>query len=179
MSSYASPIRDMKTIPELIWIDYACVGLIAIFSLFGFKRGFLGEIFALLVWFVAIWVGLNFSREFAYFLQPWTGNAMHRIGLAVASLGLLTLTLGTLVAFLLGDIIQITGFSFISRFLGTLVGAFRTLLVISFIVFLAGTTALPKESWWHESRLIAPFQQCAVWLRKHVSSDIAEFVKFE
>lgn len=169
----------MNQIPELIWIDYACVGLIAIFALFGFKRGFLGELFALLVWILAIWVGLNFSREFAYFLEPWAPNVVHRIGLAVASLGLMTVIIGTLVAFLLGDIIQITGFNFISRFLGTLVGAFRTLLVISFIVFLAGTTTLPKESWWHESQLIGPFQQCAVWLRNQVSSGIAEFVKFE
>ena len=53
----------------MIWVDYAIIGLILISSVIGLLRGFIREAFSLVIWVIAIWVGLTFSREFSSFLD--------------------------------------------------------------------------------------------------------------
>jgi len=35
---------------------------------------------------------------------------------------------------------------------------------------------LPDDLWWKESKLLPPFQLCAIWLRDHIPSGLAEYV---
>lgn len=163
----------------LVWIDYAIVGLFFIFTLLGLIRGFASEVYVLIVWCIAVWVGLNFSRELAVYLEPMVVGLAPRTALALLCLCFITFTLGVLIAFLLGDLIKITGLRILSRFFGMLVGTVRTVIVITLLVILAGMTSLPAESWWREAQLIFPFQQLAIWLRNHASSGVAEYINYE
>lgn len=162
----------------MIWIDYTIVGLVLISSVIGLLRGFIKEAFSLVIWIVAIWIGLTFSREFAVFLEEWVDYPSARIAIAFALLFLVTLILGALISYLLGELVRRTGLTGSDRFAGMIFGIARGLVVVSIAVMLAGLTPLPEDSWWKESMLIPPFQSLAVWLRDQIPSGLAGYVNY-
>jgi len=162
----------------MIWIDYAIVVLICISSIIGLFRGFIKEAFSLLLWIAAIWVGLNFSREFSTFLEAIISYPSARIATAFALLFFTTLILGSLISYLLGALIEKTGLTGSDRFAGMIFGIVRGMVVVSLVVMMAGLTPLPEDTWWKESSLIPPFQSLAVWLRDHIPSGVAGYVNY-
>ncbi len=162
----------------MIWIDYTIMGLILISSVIGLLRGLIREAFSLVIWVVAIWVGLTFSREFSGFLEGMISYPSARIAAAFAVLFFITLILGALISYLLGELVRKTGLTGSDRFAGMIFGIARGLVVVAIIIMLAGLTPLPKDSWWKESVLIPPFQALAVWLREHIPSGMASYVNY-
>lgn len=162
----------------MIWIDYAIIGLILISSIIGLMRGFIREAFSLVIWIVAIWVGLTFSREFSVFLEGIINYPSARIAAAFAALFFVTLILGALISYLLGELVKKTGLTGTDRFAGMIFGIARGFVVVAIIIMLAGLTPLPEDSWWKESVLIPPFQSLAVWLHDHIPSGLAGYVKY-
>ncbi|MGR9114345.1 MAG: CvpA family protein [Gammaproteobacteria bacterium] len=163
----------------MIWIDYAILGLISISMVIGLIRGFVKEAFSLAMWVVAIWVGLNFSREFSTFLTSMISLPSARIAAAFAILFFITLILGSLIGFLLGELVKKTGLTGSDRFAGMLFGIVRGMVVVAICVMLAGLTPIPEDSWWKESVLIPPFQTLAVWLRDQIPSGVAGYVNYK
>lgn len=162
----------------MIWIDYTIIGLILISSVIGLLRGLIREAFSLIIWVVAIWVGLTFSREFSGFLEGLIDYPSARIAAAFAVLFFITLILGALISYLLGELVKKTGLTGSDRFAGMIFGIARGLVVVAIIIMLAGLTPLPEDSWWKESVLIPPFQALAVWLRDHIPSGMAGYVNY-
>jgi len=163
----------------MIWIDYSIIVLVLISSIIGLFRGFISEVFSLFIWITAIWIGLHFSRELATFLEDLTDYPSARMATAFAILFFITLMLGALISFLLGELIKKTGLTGFDRFSGMIFGIARGLVVVSIIIMLAGLTPLPEDKWWKESTLIPPFQRLAVWLRKQIPSGMTEFVNYK
>ncbi len=162
----------------MIWIDYAIIGLVSISLVIGFLRGFIKEAFSLVVWILAIWVGLGFSREFSGFLSTLITYPSARIAASFAILFFLTLIVGGLIGYLLAELVKKTGLTGTDRFAGMLFGIARGMVVVSIFVMLAGLTPLPEDSWWKESVLIPPFQSLAVWLREQVPSGLAGNINY-
>ena len=162
----------------MIWIDYTIIGLILISSVIGLLRGLIREAFSLVIWVVAIWIGLTFSRYFSSFLEGMISYPSARIAAAFAVLFFITLILGALISYLLGELVKKTGLTGSDRFAGMIFGIARGLVVVAIIIMLAGLTPLPEDSWWKESTLIPPFQALAVWLREHIPSGMAGYVNY-
>ncbi len=162
----------------MIWIDYTIIGLILISSVIGLLRGLIREAFSLVIWVVAIWVGLTFSREFSSFLEGLIDFPSARIAAAFAVLFFITLILGALISYLLGELVKKTGLTGSDRFAGMIFGIARGLVVVAVVIMLAGLTPLPEDSWWKESVLIPPFQALAVWFREHIPSGMAGYVNY-
>lgn len=162
----------------MIWIDYAIIGLVFISLIIGLMRGFIKEAFSLVIWILAIWVGLSFSREFSHFLESSISYPSARIAASFAILFVMTLVLGGLISFLLGVLVNKTGLTGTDRFAGMIFGIVRGMVVVSILVMLAGLTPLPEDSWWKESKLIPPFQSLALWLRDHIPSGLAGYIKY-
>jgi len=163
---------------QLIWIDYAIIGLIFISSIIGLVRGFVREAFSLALWVVAIWVGLTFSRDFSGFLESFISYPSARIATAFAILFVITLIIGAIISYLLGELVKRTGLTGSDRFAGMIFGIARGFVVVAIVIMLAGLTPLPEDSWWKESILIPPFQSLAVWLHDHIPSGLAGYVKY-
>ena len=163
---------------EMTWIDVTFIGLVFISLVTGLLRGFIKEVFSLVFWFLAIWVGLMFGRDFSGFLESTISHPSIRIVASFIALFAITLSLGGLIGFLLSVLTKKTGLTFMDRFGGMVFGAIRGLTVVTVVVILAGLTPLPKDSWWTESRLIPPFQLLAIWLRDHFSSGMAEYISY-
>lgn len=163
----------------MIWVDYAILGLIFISLVIGLFRGLIREAFSLITWVIAIWVGLSFSREFSGFLEPVISYPSARIAAAFAVLFLVTLILGSIISYLLGELVKKTGLTGTDRFAGMLFGIARGMVVVAVLVMLAGLTPLPEDSWWKQSKLIPPFQSLAVWLRDKVPSGMASYINYK
>lgn len=163
----------------MIWIDFAMIGLVVISSIIGLFRGLISEAFALIIWGLAIWVGLTFGRDFSVFLENMIDMPSARIAAGFAILFFMTLLLGSIVSYLLGAIITKTGLTGTDRFLGMIFGIGRGILVVAILVVLAGLTPLPEEPWWRESELIPPFQSVAIWLRQQVPDGLAGNINYQ
>ncbi|MDT8405704.1 MAG: CvpA family protein [Methylococcales bacterium] len=162
----------------MIWVDYAIVSLIGISLIIGFLRGFLREAFALVIWIAATWIGLTFSRELSALLTSVVAQPSLRIALAFGLLFVVTLIIGAIISFLLGELIKKTGLSGLDRLLGMVFGVVRGAVVVALIILLAGLTPLPEDPWWRESTLIPPFQSLATWLKQHIPSGLAGTIDY-
>ena len=129
-------------------------------------------------WAVAIWVGMTFSRDFSVFLESLITYPSARIAVSFAVLFFVTLILGSLIGYLLGELVKKTGLTGSDRFIGMIFGIARGVLVVAILVVLGGLTPLPEDPWWKESKLIPPFQSVALWLRSHIPSGMAGYVDY-
>jgi len=162
----------------VIWVDYFIIGLIFIALIIGFLRGFSLEFFSLVFWLLAIGVGLSFSREFSIFLESAISNPLPKITASFFSLFLITLMVGGFIRVLLGESINKPELTFADRLGGVIFGALHGTAVVVVLVMLAGLTSLPDQLWWKESKLLPPFQLCAIWLKDRIPSGLAEYIHY-
>lgn len=162
----------------MIWVDYAILGLISISLVIGLFKGFIEEAFSLLLWIVAVWIGLTFSREISLLLENLISSPSARIAAAFALLFFSVLICGALINLILRNLVKQTGLTGSDRFAGMIFGIARGLVVVTVLIMLAGLTPLPEDPWWKESKLIPPFQSLAVWLRELVPSSVASYINY-
>jgi membrane protein required for colicin V production len=165
-------------IAAYIWMDYCIIGLIVISALIGLIRGLIREIFSLVIWGTALWVGLHYNQLLAVHLEQAIPLASARLGVSFLVIFIGILLLGGMLAFLVGKLVDTTGLGGTDRLAGLLFGVARGVLMVSVLVLVAGVTPLPAEPWWKQSKLIPPFQSLALWLRTQIPSGLAAQVKF-
>lgn len=163
---------------KMIWIDYSIACLIIVSALIGLFRGFIKEAFALLTWVVASGVGMHYSRDFAVLLQDSISQPSARVAAAFVILFFMTLILGSLISFILNQLIEKTGLTGTDRLLGMLFGIIRGAVLVAILVMLGGITPLPEDPWWQQSLLIPPFQSLAIWLKDHIPSELTGYIHF-
>ncbi|MEQ1635668.1 MAG: CvpA family protein [Methylococcales bacterium] len=161
----------------MIWVDYALVGLLGISAFMGLLRGFRVEAYAALMWILGIGVAWFFCTECSVFLNGFIKQPVLKMAVAFISLLSLTLLLGSLIGYLMGE--ALTQTDFLGRLLGVLMGAFRGCVMVFVIVMLAGLTPLSAEAWWHEAQLIFPFQKLVLQVRDSIPSDFARYINYE
>lgn len=169
---------EFLPIDKMIWVDYAISAIVLISAVIGLLRGFIKEAFALFIWVVAIWVGVQYSRDLSLLLQKSISYPSARIATAFAGLFIATLILGGLISFILNHLIEKTGLTGTDRLLGMVFGLMRGAVLVAVMVMLAGVTPLPEDPWWKQSLLISPFQSFAVWLKNHIPSELAGYINF-
>ncbi|MGH8551251.1 MAG: CvpA family protein [Methylococcales bacterium] len=162
----------------MIWIDYGIIGLIGIFAVIGMIRGFATEAMSLIAWTVAFWVGLSFSQELSIHFRSMIAHASVRMVVSFALLFLLTLIVGRLLRIIFGQLVASSGLSGSERFAGLVFGTGRGALLVAIFVMLAGLSPLPRDSWWRESNLIAPFQSLALWLKTQAPAGVAGTIDY-
>ncbi|MCX7096823.1 MAG: CvpA family protein [Methylococcales bacterium] len=162
----------------MIWIDYVIIGLAAIGLIVGLLRGFSVEAYSLFFWMLATVVGLAFSLEFSTFLEPHIKDTVPRIAASFGLLFWITLIIGSVIRFLLGEAIKKSDLTILDRLGGMLVGAIRGLYIMVVLILLAGLTPLPDDLWWGESTLLPPFELSAVWLRDHIPSGMSGHIHY-
>jgi membrane protein required for colicin V production len=163
---------------NLIWVDYAILGIIFISALIGLFRGLVKEAFSLGSWIVSITVAIRFSQQFSAYLIDYIDVPSVRIGAAFIILLLSTLILGAMLSYLVSQIVDKTGLSGTDRFAGFIFGIARGVVVMAVLVLLAGLTPLPQDSWWIQSSLIGPFQELSVWLRELIPEGLTGYFSY-
>lgn len=136
----------------------AVVGVSIAFSLF---RGFIREVFSLLVWAVAVVAALQVAGPFADVLEPWLELQSVRIIFAFVSVFVVVLVIGALFSHALGRIIKNSDLSPTDRIFGGVFGFVRGLVIVLALVMIGRFTPFPDDPWWQESRLLPEFEHLA------------------
>ena len=97
-----------------------------------------------------------------------------RVAVAFTIIFVLTLVIMTQINKLASQLIKKSGLTGADRMIGMIFGVMRGVLIVSVLVFLAGFTAMPQDSWWQESILMDVFHEFSVWLRQTVAPEIAD-----
>lgn len=163
----------------MIWVDYIIIGLLCITLLTGILKGFSLQVFSLVAWLMALLVGLNFSRDFSFFLQPTISDPAARMAASFTVLCLMTRLVGSVIGMLLYRLIKKPTLSILDRLGGMIFGIVNGAIFVTIIIMLCGLSVLPKSPWWKESKLIPPFQSIALWMRDNSPSELAKHLHYQ
>lgn len=146
----------------MVWIDYVILGIIALSAIISLVRGFVKEAMSLVTWFAAFFVASQFYADLSTLLD--ISDPLIRDGSAIAILFVLTLILGALLNYIIGELVTKTGLSGTDRVLGVCFGAVRGVLIVAALIFFIDTmTGFSQSLWWEQSRLIPEFGIIIQW----------------
>jgi len=148
------------------WADWTIVGILVISSLISVKRGFVKEAISLVVWGIAFFVSLAFHGHMAVLLQGLVESASLRYLLSFVALFIATFVVGSMVKYLVSELVKMTGLSGTDRLFGMAFGLARGVIVVMALLILV-PMAFPvnQDSWWQQSILIPQFLLIEHWCK--------------
>ncbi|MGK2924113.1 MAG: CvpA family protein [Lysobacterales bacterium] len=161
------------------WPDYAILAVIAISTLVGALRGFIKEVFSLLVWAAAFVIAYQFGGDVAALMEDAVSLPSVRTVMGFTGLFVAVLLLGGLLNYLLGRMVESTGLSGTDRLLGGVFGAARGLALVVATLLVAGFTPIPADPWWQQSRTIERLMPLVEWTAAWLPESLAQHLEFE
>ncbi|CAH0990359.1 Colicin V production protein [Sinobacterium norvegicum] len=147
--------------------DWIIVAVIVISCVISLWRGFVKEALSLVVWALAFFVAMTFAEGMNTFLSDSIATASLRQITSFGILFVLTLIVGSMVNFLVGELVKMTGLSGTDRLLGTVFGAMRgVILVLAVLILAPPILHIDQDTWWRESTLIPQFLVLETWGRE-------------
>jgi membrane protein required for colicin V production len=153
--------------------DWVVLAVVALSTLFAFVRGVIRELIALIAWVLGIVAALLYAPALAAMLPDFGGHPALRYVIAFALVVIGALLAGALVAWPLSKAVRAAGLGFVDRFLGSIFGLVRGIVLMLAFVLVAGFTGLPRTAWWQQSALVPPLVAGVFALRPHLPSEIA------
>ncbi|MCK5720404.1 MAG: CvpA family protein [Thiomargarita sp.] len=165
----------------LNWIDLSMITFILLSVIVSFFHGFIEELFSFLAWFFAFIIAFLFLDEWANLLIILVPKYMDlRLVVAFISLFLFSFILIEWINYL---IINSLGgrfyLSLLNRFVATIFGFARSMVIIVAIIFLLGLSYLPTKIEWQQSILITNIKPIVVKLRSYLPFEVAIQFNFE
>lgn len=157
----------------MVWVDLVILGIIGISAAISLFRGFVKESISLATWVLAGTIAVRYMDVMAGLLEQSIASVTIRMGASFASLFIITLIVGAIVNFIVGQMVEKTGLSGTDKALGVAFGLGRGVLIVVMMLFLAGLTPMPQEPWWKESLLIEHFAAVSIWIRDFLPTDMA------
>jgi membrane protein required for colicin V production len=161
------------------WPDYAILAVLAISVLVGALRGFIKEVFSLLVWSAAFLIAYHFAGDVAKLMEDAVTLPSARTAMGFTGLFVAVLLVGGLINYLLGRLVETTGLSGTDRLLGGVFGAARGLVLIVAVMLVAGFTPIPADPWWKDSATIQRMMPLVSWAAEYLPESVVEHLDFE
>ena len=161
------------------WPDYAILGTILISVLVGALRGFMKEVFSLLVWAAAFVIAYLYAGNVAVLMEDHVSLPSARTAMGFTGLFVIVLLIGGLLNYLLGRLVETTGLSGTDRLLGGVFGAARGLVLIVAVLLVAGFTPIPADPWWKDSMVIQRLLPLTEWAAEYLPENVHEHLDFE
>lgn len=152
--------------------DIAILAVLGVSVLFSLFRGFIREVFSVLVWAVAIIAALQVAGPFARVLEAWIEMPSARLIFAFVAVFVFVLVIGAVFSFALGRLIENTDLSPTDRLFGGVFGLMRGLAIVLALVMVARFTPFPADPWWQESRLLPEFERLAEWTMDYMPESV-------
>lgn len=157
--------------------DLVILGIVLASVLVSLVRGFIKEMFSILVWVAAIFAAFQVSGALAEALEPLIDLPSARFIIAFAAVFVLVLVVGGLVSFLIGKVVEKTGLSPTDRMFGALFGLARGLLIVVLAVMLMRITPFAQDPWWRESGLMPHFEAMADHAQTLLPESVREWLQ--
>lgn len=159
------------------WADYVIVAVLGLSVLVGLWRGLISEVLSIVCWVLAFWVAWMFGEQLAEkFTAVEVASARLLLGYMTCFFGVVVA--GAIISFVVRKLVAGTGLSSTDRLLGMFFGLARGLLLVVVAVLLLGFTPFPRDTWWHESRLMPSFERGAQWLAAQLPDSVAQYLDF-
>lgn len=145
--------------------DWLLLSIVAVSSLLGLMRGFIGMAVSLAGWLLSGWVALRYGPEVGPMLAA---PAVAGPGYVAAGYGMCfaaVMALTALAGWALRAATRGAGLGGVDRALGFAVGCARGAFAACLIVLLMGLTSLPRQPQWQSSWVVGMFVPGAEWLR--------------
>lgn len=146
-------------------IDWVIVVVLSFSTLLSIYRGFVKEALSLATLIAAMIISRVFGGELSTLLIDWIETPAIRYVTAYAGLFIATLVIGGLINKTLVNIVRFAGLGGLDRFLGTLFGFARGVLIITVITAVLARLGFSESILWQESQFIAEFVALADWLQ--------------
>jgi membrane protein required for colicin V production len=161
------------------WADLGIIVILFLLGVTSFFQGFVKELLSLLAWLGSFAMALWFLDDLARLLEMIIPFADLRLGVALITLFLLTLTLLEWISYLVINSMKLSQLSLPDQFIGLLFGIIRGNMIIILLMMCAGVTQLPTKLWWQKSWFIQTNKPIVILLRSHLPIEIAIQFNFD
>ena len=162
----------------MTWAVYAILSVIGISTLVGALRGFVQEVFALIVWAAAFTLAYHYGGVVASMMEEAVTLPSARAAMGFGGLFIAVLLVGGLINYLLGRLVESTGLSGTDRLLGCVFGAGRGLAIVLVVLLVAGFTPIPADPWWKSSAMVSRLMPMVSWLADFLPDSIRAELDF-
>lgn len=156
--------------------DFAVMAILLVSLALGVWRGLVYEVLSLAGWPIAFVLSRMYAGEIAP-LMPLMQEAM-RVALAYAVVFIAALVAWAVLVWLFAKLVKAIGLGWMDRALGGLFGALRGVLVILALVWLAGLTNIPEQSFWRGAQTSRAAEDAALLTKAWLPDSIAQRIRY-
>ena len=146
-------------------IDIIILVAIVVSVIVGMVRGFVKEAISIAALLLAIWAALYFGPAAGTAMAGWLESAELQMWFGRVFLFAVILSLGGLLSWGLSKLVRLSILSGMDRFLGSLFGVCRGLLLIAVALILGQFAGFSNDPWWQDSKLIPHLEVVADWIK--------------
>ena len=146
-------------------IDIIIAVAILISVVVGIMRGFVKEAISLASLLIAIWAALYFGPRVGDVSQSWLSSEELQMWFGRILVFAIILSIGGLLGWGVAKLIRLSAVSGVDRFLGSLFGALRGILLVAVAIIGGQFAGFDNDDWWLNSRLIPHLGQVSEWIK--------------
>jgi len=157
-------------------LDFVVIGILVLSLLVGLWRGLIYEVLSLLGWPIAFVLGRLSATSIAPLL-PIAQEEM-RVTAAYALVFIAVLIVWAIVARLIAKLLKAIGSDWTDRAMGGLFGVLRGGLVVLVLVWLAGLTHVPEQTFWRSSLMGKTLEDVAILTKAWLPDSMAQRIHY-
>ena len=157
-------------------LDFAVIGILVLSLLVGLWRGLIYEVLSLLGWPIAF-VLSSLSAAGIAPLLPIAQEEL-RVTAAYALVFIAVLIVWAIVARLIAKLLKAIGSDWTDRAMGGLFGVLRGGLVVLVLVWLAGLTHVPEQTFWRSSLMGKTLEDVAILTKAWLPDSMAQRIHY-
>lgn len=146
-------------------IDILIALAIVVSVVVGFIRGFVKEAISIGALLVAIWAALYFGPAVGDVSQSWLSSEELQMWFGRVLVFAVVLSLGGLLGWAISKLVRLSVLSGMDRFLGSLFGALRGILLVAVAVIGGQFAGFDNDDWWLDSQLIPHVEVVSDWIK--------------
>jgi len=158
-------------------VDFAVAGILLVSVLFGFWRGLIYEVMALLGWPIAFLASKLFAGELAARLPSMQEPI--RVAASYAVMFIIVLIAWAILTRLISKLIKVVGAGWVDRVLGSLFGMLRGVFVVLVLVWMIGLTNISEHKHWREAIISKSLEDVALLTKSWLPDIVAQRIHYQ
>ena len=147
-------------------IDIVIVAAIIISVIVGLIRGFIKEAISLAALLFAIWAALYFGPAVGTATAGWLEAEELQMWFGRILVFAVLVSVGGILSWGLSKLVRLSILSGMDRFLGSLFGFIRGVLLIAVVIIFGQFSDLDEAGWWKSSFLIPHLETVSDWIKE-------------